>query len=178
MPPKLKVSTKIGGKTVQRRREFISAYMITINTNQRPQSLVNAQEFSRQFKIHLDGLFDELDHYRDGNMVIYNNDPDGYDKLNNIDVKTTIELGEKAKGGRIHSHTVLKLRHNTSIFKIERKFIQKWFKDKMGITMFVNIKVIPANVESAELYIEKTLDREIDLQGTPVEPLIRELNSQ
>lgn len=179
MPPKLKVSTRIGGKTIKtKRREFISAYMITINTNQRPQSLVNAQQFSATFAGHLDELFETEDHYRDGNMVIYNNDPDGWDKVISTDVKTTIELGENAKGGRIHSHTILKMRHTTSIYKIERQFIMKWFRERMGINMFVNVKLIPANVEAAEIYIEKTLDREQSLEGTPAEPLIEALNSQ
>ena len=177
--PRISVSTQIGGKTKRiGRRKFISAYLITINTNKRPQSMVLMEHFNNTFKGHLDELFETADHYKDGNLVVYNNDPDGHTKVESIDAKTRIEIGEDPRGGRIHSHTVLKIIHRTSIFKIDGKFIREWFRQKMGLNVYINIKLIPANVEAAEIYVDKTLDEQQDLRDTPAEPIINELNSQ
>lgn len=144
---------------MSKRDKRVSAYLITINTNQRPKE-ADMEDYANEFKGHIDNLFGKKNNYKEEFGLVDYFDGDGSNKLDNIKVKSVIELGETPTSGRIHAHVILKIHHRTKIRKINKKAIYQYFEDKMNIQTHVNVKFVPANLATAKLYVEKTIDEQ------------------
>lgn len=135
----------------------VSAYLVTISTNQRPkESELNS--FGENFNSHIEKLFSTKKHYKDDEGFVEYFDYGSAHLIDEVKVKSTIEMGENPHGGRIHAHVIVKIRHHTKIRKLLKSFIQEYLQDKMGINTYVTIKFAHANIDSMKIYINKTLD--------------------
>jgi hypothetical protein len=81
--------------------------------------------------------------------------------LVDIEPSNAIEVGTKKKGGRVHSHTVIKVKHKTKIH-LNRAYIKEVFLNRLsrfGVTNpHIYIRAFGNPVESVEDYLQKAID--------------------
>ena len=147
-----------------------SAFMITINTNQSVSSKLDAQKKAETLKFALDEIFGDMANYSDGELLKFTGQSKsmydyGFDlsDLINIDSHSVVELGEKARGGRIHSHTILTIAHQTSIH-VNTDGLADMLKDRLyndsDSKPYINVRVIPSQnngILGARAYVDKNL---------------------
>ena len=145
----------------------VSAFLITFNTNQSPKNENEAIELSETLQAALETVFKNIENYSsESGFLKYNGNQEGIyevllDDIEQVKVNNVIELGEKVRGGRIHSHTLLHIRHWTNIHVDTDSLKEKLLEQLPQLqNAYLNVKHVPAsNKEKVKLYINKNLNK-------------------
>ena len=94
-------------KPPKAKKEKISRYFLTINSNRTPEQL--GDEGTNEFKRRIKALFD--------NFHLFIQVRQGYEPDPNMTVKKlyAYEVGEHPQGGRYHCHAVVSVHHNSNV---------------------------------------------------------------
>lgn len=132
-----------------------SNFLVTINTNVRP----TADDID-DLASSLDGAIQEFltpDGLRQTINVLEPNVRLNRASVRDVEAEYAIEVGEKAKGGRVHAHCIIKVSHTTKI-RMDGKKITELITSQMDSSavknVYVNIKLLNTGAY-AEDYIRK-----------------------
>jgi hypothetical protein len=132
-----------------------SNYIITINTNYRPKYQNDLSDIADKLTSALNNLFT---HNHLPHVIAF---PKGgnYSMIEDIDVEFGEEVGAHAKGGRLHAHAVVKIKHHTFI-KLKPNEISKILVDEIDDervkSLYVNIRFFYGE-QFIQDYIQKTM---------------------
>lgn len=103
-------------KPPKAKKEKISRYFLTINSNRTPEQL--GDEGTNEFKRRIKALFD--------NFHLFIQVRQGYEPDPNMTVKKlyAYEVGEHPQGGRYHCHAVVSVHHNSNVQVFLKKLQQ------------------------------------------------------
>ena len=154
------------GKNSEDRQKISSGFFVTINTNQSPTTKEEAISMARELEEATKEIFENLDNYVDGELLTYNGDDKFFgtfdeSDIEDINVHTAVELGENARGGRIHSHTLIQIIHWTNI-QINCEWIKQKIAEMLGLyNVYCNVKFVPGSRDSVLLYIDKNVRKQV-----------------
>ena len=141
-----------------------SNWFITISTNVRTISDFDFFDFQDRFADALEELFEveTLDHH----VIVVNErfaepgeawNSDWVD-MDSVNVEAHIEEGETKKGGRVHAHILLEVKHQGHFF-VSREGIKKFIDNHPSLPevkgSFVQVKLVPEGMKSVLSYIRK-----------------------
>lgn len=134
----------------------MSNFFVTMNTNIHPQSEIEARELSQQLGKGLKRMFKDHEAWK---MIIKFLIPghsytDEYVQL--IKTKYSVERGSDPRGGRIHAHAWIHVRH-TSKIHLSVEGLRKALKIHTGLDVpYINIRMIRTDpFSNVERYIDK-----------------------
>ncbi len=136
-----------------------SNWHLTINPNKYP--LIPEQ--ITEFKEELSGVLKEL--YAQKHVpLLFTFDIPGHmwgdEYVKSVDIKYAVEVGHSPGGGRIHSHSIIKVVHNSSI-KLDLQYIRKFLKEKYGYPVYVHYNMVKTD-QALEDYLEKDQEEIIE----------------
>ena len=139
-----------------------STFLVTINSNRSDNGLVDFELLLKQYKAMLKYLFSEQNAMslleckacEDGcNCLDFEN------KIESIDLKTSIEVGPVCK--KLHSHTFIKVEHTTKVHINKGRVIAvgKYFMQKINMPgIYVDVKYVNSGVSKALRYVSHGAD--------------------
>lgn len=133
-----------------------SDFLVTINTNFRPKDRVEMDEVQSALERAVEDMSTPSG-LREVVRVLEPNVTLTAANVKNVDVEYAGEVGESAKGGRVHSHTIIKVTHTTKIQMDPKKissFVMASIESPHVKNVHVNIKLLPTN-GYAEDYLHK-----------------------
>lgn len=138
-----------------KKRVHFSNFMVTMNTNQQPDSIEDAERIARELEHMGDAIFGSEDAVK--RFVVFRESPDvetmWRDSVFKCRSRYVVEIGDKEK--RMHLHVSLKLVHNTFVrLNLDRIYqAAQEHLEGSGVTIkYLNISV---GRPSPEDYIEK-----------------------
>lgn len=150
-------SDVVGRHQRERQRFKFSNFLVTINTNVRPQSQEAIDSLAPTFADTLRYL---LSHEGLSRIISFGKAGDDYysGALDNVDAKFNMEVGENTKGGRLHSHITIFIKHH-SFIRLVTSEIQNIVQEHMELPHkpHVDIRIIRGN-ENALEYLQKMAD--------------------
>lgn len=168
-----------GGGPRQRHSDF----HITVSTNKRPvPGLVEALGQAVETVFNSDVGLAQIIHFTDRapNWHRYPlDDPSNTSVIQDIDGEHVEEVGEDARGGRVHSHIILNIKHKSNIQigkgDVKRLILQTGLLQPFGVnTLYTHIKLLPNVQEAIREYQRKKFRREARdafLRSQGIEPL-------
>ena len=136
-----------------------SSWFMTISTNVKPIDEADSMELGQKLDNALAIMFSKtsLEPWR--RIITFRNKKsnDGFDKFDSVDVRWVVERGRKKRGGRIHAHVILRIKHRTSIhlnYKEVRAFMIELLNDDRITNIYFNAKPAGTN-QSLEDYLAK-----------------------
>ncbi len=131
-----------------------SNFLLTINTNYKPEFQSDLAEVAEQLETALYGLFT---HENLRKIVSFPRGGD-YSQLHDINVEFSREVGKHAQGGRVHAHAIIKIQHNSYI-RLDPKAIQKIMVEQIDDTRVKNVYV---NVKAfrGEQYVRDYINKD------------------
>lgn len=137
-----------------------SGFFITINTNYRPKAEGDAEEVAERLRKVVGAMLDNAGLERVVEFMVPGHTFSGSTILN-VDGEFIIERGRHPKGGRIHSHASLHIKHRSKIrlnIPAMKEFLMEGFSDYPAVkSVYVNIKAI-----GSDRLIKDYLRKEID----------------
>lgn len=137
-----------------------SNFFITINTQKRPDSFRDPDEFINCFENACRELFEDENLQSD--LIVFNDPMDAphmEELIEDIYVSGGREIGEKQQ--KIHSHILYEISHRSKL-RLDYSFIREFIKTHCGIEqeIYVNVRLVHNNhtitdTERAKLYAEK-----------------------
>jgi hypothetical protein len=135
-------------KTVRNPTVKKSTFHLTINTNQ-------------QYKKDDPNLNNDIDVFEDSiqsmlnNINLYVKLPDGdifEEKVIDADIDYAVEVG--GKKGQIHTHILLRFKHNSKLL-LDYAAIKKKFRDDLGIDVYMRNMLVNNGSDNVEDYLNK-----------------------
>ncbi|KAM9999501.1 hypothetical protein ACTFIY_004586 [Dictyostelium cf. discoideum] len=146
-------------KSSKRKKKTLrhSNFLLTINTQKRPTTNEEAQQIADQLNNVMDTFLTSPKH-RNNLFTIRPGGEDTVDglppKIHKLEIEYAVEVGKELKGGRVHSHTVIKTIHNTQIH-VNTDYVRKTMPGLLGVgNVFVHCRFIRTD-HSVEEYIRK-----------------------
>lgn len=136
---------------------FYSKFLVSLNSNIKPKSLEHQIFLERSMRNLIDNNFQGRK-ILPNIKILDNEDADIDEKehlLEKIDVTFSLEIGKKARGGRLHAHVIVDIRHRTKIH-IDAARLRDQLLMYFGIRGHVDIKYFPS-AEILQDYISKDI---------------------
>lgn len=151
-----------------------SGFHITISTNKRPTSTEMAQDLGGKLNkaIALTFTHQGLSQFimflhkpAPGGPLLSNPNHNYKSNIKDIDVQYAIELGQTARGGRIHAHVVLKVTHNSYI-RINIPVLKKLLIEQLNASgeglgiqnLYINVGTIRGDKNLEEYLLKKQVE--------------------
>jgi hypothetical protein len=135
-------------KTVRNPTVKKSTFHLTVNTNQQyKKDDPNLENDIDIFEASVESLLQNIDKYV--------NLPPGdifSEKVLDADIDYAVEVG--GKRGQIHTHILLKFKHNTKLL-LNYAAIKQHFKDALGIDVYMRNQLVNNGSDNVEDYINK-----------------------
>ncbi|GAM29387.1 hypothetical protein SAMD00019534_125630 [Acytostelium subglobosum LB1] len=142
----------------QRRRPKMrhSNFLLTVNTQKRPTSDEEAEHYAQRLDTAMDTIFTQSEHLENlftltpGKATSDGESP----TIHRLDTTFAVEVGKKAQGGRVHSHAVIEVDHNTHI-RLNMDYIRQILPPMIGVDkIYANVRYVKGMGEVKD-YIEK-----------------------
>lgn len=143
-----------------------SNFLLTVNTQQRPKTDEEAREIAGRLSSAMDSFLKSPQHQSNlFKLTPGKETTDGRPaEIRSLNFEFAVEVGKGAKGGRVHSHTIIKTIHNTHI-QVDAEYVRQVMPAMVGVPkLFVNVRWLRTD-HSVEDYIRKDQDLGDDDDG-------------
>lgn len=145
-------------KNKDSRKTLFSTWHVVVNSNVKAETLQTANDISDILKDSVVNAFKD----RGSEVFVVKRPGDSFDSdaIEKIKISQAAEIGEDAKGGRVHVHAMVEVEHHT-ILQIDMptasKIIKEYCESRSDIIMgvYVDIKWIPMSKKPLEHYLGK-----------------------
>eukprot|EP01132_Coremiostelium_polycephalum_P009341 gene9341-11457_t len=149
-----------------------SCFHLTINTQYQPKTDGEASEVGEKLASAMDLLFNNESYSKNLFKIIQPRE-DGLDRINDVKIEYSIEIGKNPKGGRVHSHSIIDTEHNTKI-NLDVDYIRSTLPSLMNDSrvssnFYVNVKAVLSK-KNLEEYIRK--DQQPQPQNNKSDPIV------
>ena len=131
-----------------------SRFLVTINTNLRPRSNEEAARAAEDFKQALERVLPTA--AQTGDLFVFLEG--GPADLVETTIRYNLEVGKERRGGRLHSHALVFVKHHAKI-RYDAQFtahaVAQAMADPAVTKCYVNVALLPTDV-AAENYLLKT----------------------
>ena len=142
-------------------KKHYSDFLITVNTNFKPAP--NTGEAEYMFDRLQNTMKDVFENNTEKIIQFPAQDHHGnplppanyYDNVKSVDVEFVLEIGNRPRGGRIHSHATVKVVHDAYI-RMDRKAIHEMIMARLGFNFHLDIKATSVQHKYVEDYLRKT----------------------
>jgi hypothetical protein len=134
-------------------RTHYSNFLVTINTNYRPQYQDDLADVAQNLE---NAMYQLFTHENLKKVLSFKYGGD-YSQVEDIDVEFGREVGTHSKGGRLHSHSIVRIKHYTHLRLIPgeiSRIIKEQMNDQRVKNVYVNVKWFQGE-QFLEDYIEK-----------------------
>lgn len=129
----------------QKSQDKHSGFFITINTNYRPKGEADAEEVAERLRKVVGRMLDNEGLARVIEFMIPGHTFSGK-TIQNVEGEFIVERGRHAKGGRIHAHATLHIKHRSKLrmsIPGMKEFLMEGFSDYPAVkSVYINIKAI------------------------------------
>lgn len=120
-----------------------SAFFITINTN-KGETVCDVQSLAREFHALLIKIFGK--HEELANIIkILTPGDDYFSKVQHVESEVVVEKGQHPKGGRVHAHILLQMKHFTMVH-VDKYALEDRIVTSIGTcpltSVYINIKSV------------------------------------
>jgi hypothetical protein len=150
---------------VKEKKWVWSNFLVTIQTNYRAKSDADFLEFQDEFYEVLEELFDVK--HLDRRLISFIDRPpkfhskdewkEPYVDLKATKIRVNIEEGGTRKGGRVHAHAIVQVKHRSLIW-IDRDRVRLWINEVMAPKVkgsYIDVRLIKDWLKNSLRYIRK-----------------------
>lgn len=138
-----------------------SGFLITLSTNYKPKTTEESQAMGARLNSSIAAVF--ATHAMIATFIKFLTAGHSYARnIKSVDMVYAIELGKGAKGGRIHAHIILKIKHNSMIRVDIPAFKEAMLAvlNENGATpqltsLYVNVRIIRSDQNLEEYLLKK-----------------------